>query len=157
MTEARTTASGPANGTADGVIALINARLIDPASGTDQLGGVVIENGLISDFGPQYRLNAPAGAEVIDCQGDIVLAPGIVDMQVFTGEPGNEHRETLKTASRAAAAGGVTTMVGDARHRSPSSIRSPSSTSSSAARATMPRINVAHDGGDDGRAATARK
>jgi dihydroorotase len=110
MTEARTTASGPANGTADGVITLINARLIDPASGTDQLGGVVIENGLISDFGPQYRLNAPAGSEVIDCQG-FVLAPGIVDMQVFTGEPGNEHRETLKTASRAAAAGGVTTIA----------------------------------------------
>jgi len=93
-----------------GATALINARLIDPASQTDQMGGVLIAGGFISDFGPQFRLNAPSGAEVIDCQGHI-LAPGIVDMQVFTGEPGNEHRETLKTASRAAAAGGVTTMV----------------------------------------------
>ena len=40
-----------------------------------------------------------------------MLAPGLIDMQVFTGEPGQEHRETLKTASHAAAAGGVTTIV----------------------------------------------
>ena len=47
---------------------------------------------------------------MIDCKGH-VLCPGLVDMQVFTGEPGQEHRETLKTASHAAAAGGVTTIV----------------------------------------------
>ena len=47
---------------------------------------------------------------MVDCQGHIV-APGLIDMQVFTGEPGAEHRETLHTASRAAAAGGVTTIV----------------------------------------------
>ena len=40
-----------------------------------------------------------------------MLAPGLIDMMVFTGEPGHEHRETLATASRAAAAGGVTTIV----------------------------------------------
>ena len=40
-----------------------------------------------------------------------MLCPGLIDMQVFTGEPGQEHRETLKTASHAAAAGGVTTIV----------------------------------------------
>lgn len=105
------TMTGPdQSGESASVTALINARVIDPGSRADQMGGVLIENGLIADFGPQYRLNAPAGAEVIDCQGHI-LAPGIVDMQVFTGEPGNEHRETLKTASRAAAAGGVTTIA----------------------------------------------
>ena len=52
----------------------------------------------------------PSGVDVIDCKGH-VLAPGLIDAQVFTGEPGYEHRETLKTASHAAAAGGVTTMV----------------------------------------------
>lgn len=91
-------------------IALINARVIDPANEIDEAGGVIVDGGVIKDLGPHFRLNAPAGAEVIDCQGH-VLCPGLVDMQVFTGEPGNEHRETLKTASRAAAAGGVTTMV----------------------------------------------
>jgi dihydroorotase len=52
----------------------------------------------------------PADAEIVDCKG-LVLAPGLIDMRVFTGEPGSEHRETLESASRAAAAGGVTTIV----------------------------------------------
>ncbi len=89
---------------------LINARVIDPASGRDEPGGVLIKDGLITDVGAKLRRNAPEGYKVIDCQGHI-LAPGLVDMQVFTGEPGSEHRETLRTASRAAAAGGVTTMI----------------------------------------------
>lgn len=89
---------------------LINARIIDPASGRDEPGGLLIEDGVIADIGPHLRRNAPPGAEVYDCQGHVV-APGLIDMQVFTGEPGNEHRETLKTASAAAAAGGVTTMI----------------------------------------------
>ncbi len=89
---------------------LINARVIDPASGRDEPGGLLIEDGKIVDVGTSFRRNAPAGFEVVDCQGHI-LAPGLVDMQVFTGEPGAEHRETLHTASRAAAAGGVTTMI----------------------------------------------
>ena len=76
----------------------INARLIDPSSNRDEPGGLLVLDGKIADLGPHLRRNAPEGAEVIDCKGH-VLAPGIVDAQVFTGEPGNEHRETLKTAS----------------------------------------------------------
>ncbi len=91
-------------------IALINARLIDPASGRDEAGGLVIANGEISDLGPKLRRNAPDGHEVIDCGGH-VLCPGLVDMWVHSGEPGFEHRETLATASHAAAAGGVTTII----------------------------------------------
>ena len=70
----------------------------------------MIRNGLIADVGPQLRRNAPEGAEVIDCRNNVV-APGLIDMQVFTGDPGQEYRETLASASRAAAAGGVTTMI----------------------------------------------
>jgi dihydroorotase len=92
-------------------IALRNARLIDPQSGLDARGGLLIEHGRIADVGPRLFNDAePSDPEVIDCKG-LVLAPGLIDMRVFTGEPGSEHRETLETASRAAAAGGVTTMV----------------------------------------------
>ena len=88
----------------------ITARLIDPASGRDEPGGLLVRDGLIADLGGHLRRSAPDGADVIDCQGH-VLSPGLIDCQVFTGDPGQEHRETLKTASFAAAAGGVTTIV----------------------------------------------
>ena len=88
----------------------INARIVDPASNKDEPGGLLVKDGLIADLGSHLRRNAPDGADVIDCRGHI-LAPGLIDAQVFTGEPGFEHRETLKTASHAAAAGGVTTIV----------------------------------------------
>lgn len=90
--------------------AFINARLVDPASGRDEAGGLLVEGTTIADLGAHLRRNAPAGATVVDCRG-CVLAPGLIDAQVFVGEPGGEHRETLKTASNAAAAGGVTTIV----------------------------------------------
>jgi dihydroorotase len=88
----------------------INARLIDPASGKDEPGGLLVIGEKIADFGAHLRRNAPEGATVVDCKGH-VLAPGLIDAQVFTGEPGEEHRETLRTAGEAAAAGGVTTMI----------------------------------------------
>jgi dihydroorotase len=91
-------------------VALINARLVDPANGRDEPGGLLVQEGLIADLGPSLRRNAPEGAEVVDCGGH-VLCPGLIDMVVFAGEPGFEHRETLATASRAAAAGGVTTII----------------------------------------------
>jgi dihydroorotase len=91
-------------------IAFVNARLLDPSSRLDQRGGVLIEDGRIADLGPHIEAGAAGEAVLIDCQGH-VLAPGLVDMAVLTGEPGHEHRETLATASRAAAAGGVTTIV----------------------------------------------
>lgn len=90
---------------------LTNAHLVDPASGTEQRGGLLIEDGLIRDLGPGVVASAARDdMRVYDCHGAIV-APGLVDMRVHTGEPGAEYRETLKTASEAAAAGGVTTIV----------------------------------------------
>jgi dihydroorotase len=91
----------------------INARLVDPASHRDEPGGLLVSDGRIADLGPHLRRNAPEGIpreSVVDCKGH-VLCPGLIDCQVFTGEPGYEHRETLKTASHAAAAGGVTTII----------------------------------------------
>jgi dihydroorotase len=87
---------------------LKNAWLVDPASGHEERGSVLIEGGLIKALGPAVA--APEGAEVIDCGGQ-VLAPGLIDMRAFIGEPGAAHRETLKSAGEAAAAGGVTTVV----------------------------------------------
>jgi dihydropyrimidinase len=72
---------------------------------------VLVNAGRIVAAGPEAaNQGAPEGAEVVDCRGAAVL-PGLVDMRVFVGEPGGEHRETLESASRAAAAGGVTTMI----------------------------------------------
>jgi len=91
--------------------AFLNARLIDPASGLDARGALLVEGEKIVDFGPRLFNDAdPSDAEIVDCGGR-ALAPGLIDMRVFTGEPGSEHRETLESASRAAAAGGVTTMI----------------------------------------------
>lgn len=89
----------------------VNARLIDPATGRDERGGLLVRMGLIVDSGPHLVSGSgPEGTEEIDCAGH-VLCPGLVDLRAFVGEPGAEHRETLKTASEAAAAGGVTTIV----------------------------------------------
>ncbi len=89
----------------------VNARLLDPAAGAEMRGGLLVRDGRIVDLGPAVtRDGAPDGARVIDCVGD-VLAPGLIDMQAFVGEPGAEHRETIATATQAAAAGGVTTIV----------------------------------------------
>ncbi len=90
---------------------LANARVIDPARGMDAIGSVIVAEGRIIAAGPEVlNQGSPEGWEHVDCTGKIV-APGLVDMRVFVGEPGHEHRETLASASRAAAAGGVTTMI----------------------------------------------
>jgi dihydroorotase len=90
---------------------LVNGRIVDPASRTDGPGGLLIENGVIRDVGPHLnRLKPVNGVAVRDC-GGLVIAPGLVDMRVFVGEPGEEHRETLRTAGEAAAAGGVTSII----------------------------------------------
>jgi dihydroorotase len=99
-----------ANGRGSTVV-YINARIVDPASGTDIKGALVTEGGLIRDFGPALFKDAPPfDCERVDCGGKI-LAPGLVDMRVQLREPGEEHKETIQTAAEAASAGGVTAMV----------------------------------------------
>jgi dihydroorotase len=87
-----------------------NAVLADPLTGEDATGGVIVSNGKIEAAGAGLRNASVADARRIDCGGKI-LAPGLIDLRVFTGEPGSEHRETIASAGEAAAAGGVTTMV----------------------------------------------
>ena len=73
-------------------------------------GALLVDGRQDRRFRPALFADAKPDCETIDC-GGLVLAPGLIDMRVFTGEPGSEHRETLQSASDAAAAGGVTTMV----------------------------------------------
>ncbi|MFG1417689.1 dihydroorotase [Xanthobacter sp. V0B-10] len=105
MRDARFTAREPRP------LLLANARIIDPSRGADFHGDVFLADGIIKDaaFGIASA-GIPEGAEVVDCKG-AVAAPGLVDMRAFVGEPGFEHLETLASASHAAAAGGVTTLV----------------------------------------------
>ena len=83
---------------------LHNARLIDPESGSDTLGWLRIEDGAIAEIGAGDRSGGT------DC-GGLCLAPGIIDLGVKVGEPGERHKESFRTAGAAAAAGGVTTIV----------------------------------------------
>jgi len=89
----------------------VNALLIDPANGVKEKGGVLIEDGRIVSCGKSVTAQSVSAAQTVtDCKG-AALFPGLVDMCVYTGEPGTEYRETLASASKAAAAGGVTTMI----------------------------------------------
>ena len=91
-------------------LAIINARLLDPASDYDGPGAVLIADGRIVEVIRGAGVRVPEGVEVIDAAG-LCLAPGLIDIRVKTGEPGAEPKETLKSASLSAAAGGVTTIV----------------------------------------------
>jgi dihydroorotase len=91
--------------------AYINARLLDPATRLDTVGALLTDGSRIADFGPSlFADGVPEGISVVDCDG-ACLAPGLVDMRVQTGEPGLEHKETIATATAAAAAGGITSIV----------------------------------------------
>jgi dihydroorotase len=83
------------------------ARLLDPASGLDASGDLLIEGARIAHIGGAI---AAGDAEVIAAEG-LCLAPGLVDMRVQLREPGAEHMESIESGGQAATAGGVTTMV----------------------------------------------
>ena len=91
-------------------LAMINARLLDPVSDYDGQGAVLIADGRIVEVVRGGDVRVPAGVEVVDARG-LCLSPGLIDIRVKTGEPGFEPKETLKSASLSAAAGGVTTIV----------------------------------------------
>ena len=79
---------------------------MDPASGRDQVADIAIEDGIVAAIGANLDVT---GAEIFDAAG-LVVAPGFIDMHVHLREPGFEHAETIETGSRAAAAGGFTSI-----------------------------------------------
>lgn len=82
-------------------------RLVDPAAGHDGVTDVLVQDETISALGRDA--NAGARADVLDCDG-LILAPGLVDLHAHLREPGFEHKETVETGTRAAAAGGYTAL-----------------------------------------------
>jgi dihydroorotase len=92
-------------------ILLANARILDPSRDLEIDGDLLIADGVIREAKRGIgAAGVPEATEVIDCKGKVV-APGLIDMRAFIGEPGAEYRETIASASQAAAAGGVTTIV----------------------------------------------
>jgi dihydroorotase len=89
-------------------MAFLNARLIDPEAEDEKRGHLLVENGRIA--GVETGAAPTGDFAVFDCAGKC-LAPGIVDIGVKVSEPGERHKESFRSAGRAAAAGGVTTMV----------------------------------------------
>jgi dihydroorotase len=92
-------------------ILFANARIVDPSRDLDIVGDLLIADGVIREAKKGIgAAGVPEGTDVIDCRNK-VIAPGLVDMRAFIGEPGAGHRETFASASQAAAAGGVTTII----------------------------------------------
>jgi dihydroorotase len=92
-------------------ILFANARIVDPSRDLDIIGDLLIADGMIREAKRGIgAAGVPEGTDVVDCRNK-VIAPGLVDMRAFIGEPGAGHRETLASASQAAAAGGVTTII----------------------------------------------
>ncbi|MGX4771383.1 dihydroorotase [Bradyrhizobium guangdongense] len=92
-------------------ILLANARVVDPSRDFDGPGDVLIADGIIRETRRGIgAAGIPEGTDVVNCSGKIV-APGLIDMRAFVGEPGFSHRETFASASQAAATGGITTII----------------------------------------------
>jgi dihydroorotase len=93
-------------------LVLKNARIVDPSRNLDETGTIIVgaDGHILASGSAAQNQGVPDGATVRDCAG-LVATPGLVDARVFVGEPGAEHRETIESASRAAAAGGVTSFI----------------------------------------------
>jgi dihydroorotase len=93
-------------------LVLKNVRIVDPSRKLDEVGTIVVgaDGKIIASGADAQNQGAPEGADSRDCKG-LTAIPGLVDARVFVGEPGAEHRETIASASKAAAAGGITSFI----------------------------------------------
>ncbi|HSJ07392.1 MAG TPA: dihydroorotase [Longimicrobiales bacterium] len=82
-------------------------RVIDPSTGRDETADVLLRDGRVERVG--QNLGQPDEAAVLDAAG-LIVAPGLIDLHVHLREPGQEHKETIATGARAAAAGGFTAV-----------------------------------------------
>jgi len=85
-----------------------NARLLDPAQKLDESGSLLVVDGKVAAIGDVAEAQAQ-GAEVIDANGSLLL-PGLIDLHVHFREPGQTAKENIETGSRAAVAGGFTSV-----------------------------------------------
>lgn len=91
-------------------ILILNGRLVDPASGVDAERDLLLRHGKVAAVEKPGGLKDVKAKEVIDAKG-MVVAPGLVDVHVHLREPGQTYKESIKTGTAAAAAGGFTTVV----------------------------------------------
>jgi len=92
-------------------ILIVGGRVVDPASGRNEIADVAIENGRIAAIGTGLDRRGGGGRSprTLDAEGCLVT-PGLIDPHVHLREPGQEHKETIETGSAAAVAGGFTTV-----------------------------------------------
>ena len=91
-------------------ILLVGGRVMDPASGRDEVADVLLHEGRIAGIGAESSLPLPADVQRLDCRGQVVC-PGLIDLHVHLREPGQTAKETIATGTLAAARGGFTTVV----------------------------------------------
>jgi len=91
--------------------AYVGARLLDPATGLDATGDILTEGETIIGVGPNLFGGSPPSDTTIIPTNGLCASPGLIDMRVQIREPGEEHKESLRSAAEAAVAGGVTSMV----------------------------------------------
>ena len=89
-------------------ILIQGGRIVDAATDTDKKGDIYLEDGIIAEIG--QKLKKKDGDRVIDAKGKLVM-PGIIDLHVHFRDPGQTHKEDIKSGAAAAARGGVTTVV----------------------------------------------
>jgi dihydroorotase len=90
------------------IVRIANGRIIDPANKRDEVADLWIADGVVRD--PSIAASKASQTELIDATG-LVVAPGLIDMHVHFREPGQAQKETIATGSRAAAAGGFSSVV----------------------------------------------